>query len=99
MTRLLERPKAALTARRRNHKLPAVDAVKPIDLDAVLAGEPVGNWVVLDPGMTKILGSAASPAKALVNARERAAASSNGSAVAQPVLIQVPDPKLRHYYL
>jgi len=59
-------------------------------LDALLAGYRVGTWVVLDPGMSKILGSARTPAGAMRNAH--IAPTAHGSTAGKrPVMLQVPD--------
>ena len=59
-------------------------------LDALLAGYPVGSWVVLDPGMSKILGSARTPAGAMRKAHILPTASGRSKGK-RPVMLQVPD--------
>jgi len=59
-------------------------------LDALLAGYAVGTWVVLDPGMSKVLGSAPTPAGAMRKAH--IPPDSSGRTVGKrPVMLQVPD--------
>lgn len=95
MTRLLERPqKERLTPARRDHKLPAVEPAKPIDLDHMLADQPAGAWVVLDANMTCVLGSAASPEEALSRAKAQTKALRGATLDSRSVLMQVPDPLL-----
>jgi hypothetical protein len=62
-------------------------------LDVLLAGQPVGTWVVLDPTMSTILGAARTPAAALRRAKVPRVAPDR-SAGKWPVMIQVPDPSM-----
>jgi hypothetical protein len=62
---------------------------------AVLADQPVGRWVVLDPKMTQILGTADTPEEAL---REAGVTNVRSTSKERPVIIQVPDPHLTCLY-
>ena len=62
-------------------------------LDALLAGFPVGTWVVLNPNMSRILGSARTPEGAMRKAH--VAPTVSGSTTGKrPVMFQVPDPSM-----
>ena len=70
-------------------------------LSVILAGQPVGMWVVLDPDMTKIIGTALTPEEALRQAgvmSESAASSFDRVIGERPVMLQVSDPKLVCFY-
>lgn len=54
-------------------------------LDAVLAGQPIGTWVLLDTGMSRVLGAGQTVEEAIRNAK----LDPSGE---RPVMIQVPDP-------
>jgi hypothetical protein len=69
-------------------------------LTSVLAGQPVGMWVVLDPDMKTVLGSAETPEEAL---RQAGVGKSEPTAFdrgigERPVMVQVPDPSLMCFY-
>ena len=59
-------------------------APKPT-LDVLLAGQPVGTWVVLDAKMSRVLSTGSTVADAIREAHI-------DSAGERPVMIQVPDP-------
>jgi hypothetical protein len=58
-----------------------------IDLSVVLAGQPAGAWVVLDPDMARVLGSGSTPEEAI-----RLAIPPGVPVGKRPVLMQVPGP-------
>jgi hypothetical protein len=62
-----------------------------VKLDVLLAGQPVGTWVVLDPGMSKILGAARTPEAAMRKAHVMPVTSTRAVGE-RPVMLQVPDP-------
>jgi len=63
-------------------------------LTSVLAGQPVGTWVILDPGMTTILSTAQTPEEAL----RKAAIEPDSANGKRPVMVQVSDPSLTCFY-
>jgi len=68
-----------------------------LQLAAVLAGQPVGTWVVLDSGMSKVLGAAPTLEKAM----EQAAIPpglTEGPDRNRPVVLQVQDPAVACFY-
>jgi hypothetical protein len=66
-------------------------------LDELLATQPVGTWVVLDPGMSKILGAAKTPEAAMRKAHIPSGMSGRPGN-RRPVMIQVPDPTLACFF-
>jgi hypothetical protein len=66
-------------------------------LDAVLAGQPVGTWVVLDAGMSKILGAAETLEKAMQQA-EITPGLTGGPDPKRPVILQIQDPTIACFY-
>lgn len=58
-------------------------------LDKLLAGYPAGTWVVLNPRMSKVMGSARTPDAAMRKARVAPVASSRAVGK-RPVLFQIP---------
>jgi hypothetical protein len=62
-------------------------------LEVLLAGQPVGTWVILDPGMSKVLGAAKTPEAAMRKAR-LAPGLSGGPGSKRPVMMQIPDPTI-----
>lgn len=62
-------------------------------LGTLLGGLPVGIWVVIDPGMTKLLGSAETPEEALRKAGVNLVAVEE-VAGPRPIMMQVPDPNM-----
>lgn len=66
-------------------------------LDALLAGFTVGTWVVLDPGMSRVLSAAATPEEAIEKAH--ISPSTSDKAVGErPVMLQVPDPSMTCFF-
>lgn len=66
-------------------------------LDVLLAGFPVGTWVVLNPNMSRILGSARTPEGAMRKAH--VAPTASGRAMGKrPVMMQVPDPSMACFF-
>jgi hypothetical protein len=60
-------------------------------LDALLAGQPAGTWVVLDPDLSRIL-SAAKTAEEAIRLAAQIRPPALGEATGErPVMIQVPD--------
>jgi hypothetical protein len=66
-------------------------------LDVLLAGQPVGTWVVLDPGMSKILGAARTPEAAMRKAHITPVTSTRAVGE-RPVMLQVPDPSTVSFF-
>jgi hypothetical protein len=71
-------------------------AVKP-KLDALLTGQPVGTWVVLDASMSKILGAAKTPEEAMRKAHIPRGMS-GGPGSKRPVMLQIPDPTVACFF-
>lgn len=61
-----------------------------------LKSQNIGDWVVIDPAMTKVVASAATPEEALRKAGIDPHAES--SSEPRPVIMQVPDPSLTCLY-
>ncbi len=63
------------------------------NLAELLAGHEAGTWVVLDPGMSRVLSSAPTPEEAI--ARAHISPPTSDKAVGErPVMVQVPDSKM-----
>lgn len=74
----------------------AATVTKPA-LEALLAGLTVGTWVVLDPGMSRVLSAATTPEEAIEKAN--IAPSTSDRAVGErPVMLQVPDPSMAYFF-
>lgn len=67
-------------------------ATKP-KLANLLARQRVGTWVVLDPGMSRILGAGKTPEGAMRRAQVKPS-QANRPAGSRPVMLQVPDPSM-----
>lgn len=80
----------------------AMDQGKPPErrpLDAILAGQPVGTWVVLDSEMTTILGAASTPQEAMRRGASAQRQETFEPVVEdRPVMLQVPDPSTICFY-
>ena len=74
----------------------ASQVTKPA-LDALLAGLTVGTWVVLDPGMSKVLGAAATLKQAMQQA-EVPPGLTGGPDPKRPVILQIQDPTIACFY-
>jgi hypothetical protein len=66
-------------------------------LSALLAGQPAGTWVVLDPDMSRILGAALTIEEAISQAHIEPTAFDQAIGE-RPVMIQVPDPSMVCFY-
>lgn len=66
-------------------------------LGALLAGQAVGTWVVLDPDMRRILSAAQTPEEALRQAHIIPTAFDRAIGE-RPVMMQVPDPSMMCFY-
>ena len=62
-----------------------------LTLDVLLADQPVGTWVVLDPGMSRILSAAKTADEAIRLAQIKPSAFGEATGE-RPIMIQVPDP-------
>jgi len=68
-------------------------------LDALLAEQPIGTWVVLDSEMTSILGAAPTPEEAMLRANIALKQGTFDPIVGdRPVMLQVPDPSTICFY-
>ena len=68
-------------------------------LDAVLAGQRVGAWVVLDDDMTHVLAAADTPEEAMFRAEEALKQTAFEQVPGErPVMLQVPDPSTVCFY-
>ena len=74
----------------------AIPMTKPA-LDALLAGLSVGTWVVLDPGMSKVLSAATTPEEAIEKAHIPPP-TSDRAVGERPVMLQVPDPSMTCFF-
>jgi hypothetical protein len=70
--------------------------IKPA-LDALLAGLTAGTWVILDPGMSKILAAADTLEKAMQQAAITPGLT-GGPDPKRPVVFQVQDPAVACFY-
>ncbi len=66
-------------------------------LDALLVGLSVGTWVVLDPGMSKVLSVATTPEEAIEEA-QISPPTSDKAVGERPVMLQVPDPSMTCFF-
>jgi hypothetical protein len=66
-------------------------------LSALLAGQPIGTWVVLDPDMSRVLSAAPTVEEAIRQARIEPTAFDQAMGE-RPVMIQVPDPSMVCFY-
>jgi hypothetical protein len=66
-------------------------------IEALLAGQPVGAWVVLDPEMSRVLGAGRTIDEALREAKSTTIpfALTTGQ---PPVMIEVPDPSMNCFF-
>lgn len=68
-----------------------------VGLDVLLADQPVGKWVVIDPAMSMVLSAADTPEEAID--RAHIAPSTSDRAVGErPVILQVPDPSAACFF-
>jgi hypothetical protein len=71
-----------------------MESAETVSLGPVLAGQPVGTWVVLDADLKNVLGAAATPEEAIRQAQV-ADLSLTGE---RPVMLQIPDPGMLCLY-
>jgi hypothetical protein len=67
------------------------------DLDILLAGHQTGTWVVLDAGMSKVLGAAPTPEGAMRKANISPTAT-GPAGNKRPVMMRVPDPTMACFF-
>jgi hypothetical protein len=67
-----------------------------MDLSGLLKDQRPGRWVILDPDMTRVIGSGRTPGEAMRKAGIKETMSRR-TRRRRPVMMQVPDPTMRYF--